>query len=104
VAFEPSGLEVRVPRGERVLDPLDERALETGAPSPLPVRCRAANCATCLVRVRAGSEAIEPPDEREREVLELIQAGEDQRLGCQLVIRIDTEIARVILGVVGPMG
>ncbi|MGD8860370.1 MAG: 2Fe-2S iron-sulfur cluster-binding protein [Myxococcales bacterium] len=103
VRLEPSGVELRVPPGERVLDVLDERALETRRPSPLPVRCRAANCATCLVRVRAGAEALLPADDREREVLDLIQAGEDQRLGCQLVIDKDTQGASLILAVVAPV-
>lgn len=96
----PADVELWLAPGERVLDASDERA-EHGR-APLPTRCRAANCATCLVRVRRGTQALQPPDERERELLQLLDASPEQRLGCQLSIRNDTGVDSVVISVVAP--
>jgi hypothetical protein len=52
------------------------------------------------VRLSSGATGFEPADEREREVLEMISAGPDQRLGCQLVTTRDHRESEVILRVV----
>jgi ferredoxin len=82
-ADEP--LELVVPAGERLLDLVDEHPGLS-----LPFACRAANCGTCLVRIRAGQPLVEPPGEWERIVLERVGAGPNTRLGCQLRINSDT--------------
>lgn len=96
----PAGVELPAAPGQRVLDLLDE----AGHGGVLPLRCRAANCATCLVRVRAGAAALTPPEPAERELLEHLFATDDQRLGCQLVIKNDSgpATACIELAVVGP--
>jgi ferredoxin len=94
----PAGVELPATPGQRVLDLLDEG----GHAGLLPLRCRAANCATCLVRVRAGAAALAPPDDDERELLERLLASAEQRLGCQLRIANDSETALVELSVVAP--
>lgn len=102
----PAGLELAVGAGERVLDALDLR--DEGPGRVLPVRCRAANCATCLVRIEVGAELLTPADAREREVLEQLGATDDQRLGCQMCIRVDSDgpasgAGVIRLRVVGPV-
>lgn len=86
-SLEP--LELVVPAGERLVDLVDEQPGLS-----LPFACRAANCGTCLVRVRAGEALVEPPGEWERVVLERVGADEHTRLGCQLRINNDTDSER----------
>lgn len=51
--------------------------------SPLLLACRTGICGTCLVEVLEGE--IDPPDEEEREMLELLAPGYAlARLACQL--------------------
>ncbi len=75
---------LQVAAGERVLDALDE---QPGL--GLPTACRAANCGACLLQVVAGAEALQPPLQRERATLQQLGAGPDQRLGCQICIRME---------------
>jgi len=90
VRFEPAGLVVDAEPGERVLDCLDEHALTNPSlPRALPVRCRAGNCGACLVAVRGGGEALAAPSGRERRTLDELEAGADERLGCQLELCVD---------------
>jgi ferredoxin len=84
VCFEPSGIQLDVPEGERVLDSVDEHPA-----LGLPTACRAGNCGACLVRVRSGADALLEPADRERTTLAELGAGPQQRLGCQLRIRGD---------------
>lgn len=81
VRFEPSGIELDVARGERVLDAADDHP-EAG----LPLACRAGNCGACLVAVRRGGAALVPAGAHERETLAAVGACAGQRLACQLVI------------------
>ena len=82
VRFEPSGLELDVSEGERLLDVVAEH-LSLG----LPVACRAGNCGICRLRVRAGTAALELPTSLEQRALAELGAGRDERLGCQLRVR-----------------
>ena len=104
VRLAPAGVDVEVEPGGRILDAVDARG---DGKTVLPVRCRAANCATCLVRVRAGEALLAPPDAREFGVLNMVRATSDQRLGCQLRIVSDTgsegDESAVVLSVVGPI-
>jgi ferredoxin len=84
VRFEPSGLELEVPAGERLLDVADEH-LELG----LPAACRAGNCGVCLLRVRAGANALLAPAHVEQQALAALRSAPAQRLGCQVCIRPD---------------
>jgi ferredoxin len=97
VRLLPSGLTVRVPRGERLLDVLDE----LGPASGLPSACRAGNCAACLVRVVRGSEALAPAEPGEADTLRALGHAND-RLGCQVRAAIATSGAtEVVLRVLG---
>lgn len=80
VRLQPSGVELPVAPGERVLDALDDWP-ETG----LPFACRAGNCGACLTLVRSGGALLAPAGRAERETLaELGPVQPELRLGCQL--------------------
>jgi ferredoxin len=97
VRFEPSGIQLDVPEGERVLDTVDEHPA-----LGLPTACRAGNCGACLVQVGIGEDALLEPADRERTTLAELGAGSQQRLGCQLRIRGDlgTDCGPIVLVVV----
>lgn len=52
--------------------------------APILFGCRTGICATCLVRVLAGQEALPPISEEEAEVLDLETDEPNCRLACQL--------------------
>jgi len=81
VRIEPACVELALPPGERLLDALDDAQHMQSA---LPSRCRAANCGECLVRVLEGGTKLAPASPRERALLRELDAGEDQRLSCQI--------------------
>jgi ferredoxin len=78
--LEPSGTEVELASGERLLDALDEQ----GTHAALPAACRAGNCGACVVRVITGAEWLEPPAGHEQATLSQLGCGADMRLGCQI--------------------
>ena len=94
VKLLPAGVELALPAGERLLDVLDEAALDASA---LPHACRAANCGACQLRVLSGAALLAPPDARERTLLTELVAGPDDRLGCQLCAAPDAENGEVIV-------
>lgn len=76
---------VTLPDGARLSEHLD------AAGSPLLFGCRTGICATCLVTV---SGAVDPPDDDEREVLDIFAPDDPgARLACQLRCRGDVRIA-----------
>jgi ferredoxin len=92
VIFELAGREIPVAAGARFLDALDEIEVHE-----LPVACRGANCAACLVRVIEGSEALQPPMAAEQNLLTARNAARSERLGCQLWVHPNPSANRVKL-------
>ena len=90
VRFDPATYApLRLPSGSRLLEHL------TIENSPVLFGCRAGMCGTCLIRVEpTGDGALDPPDEAEIELLDLIAPGESHaRLACQLVLTADVRVA-----------
>jgi adenylate cyclase len=81
VRLQPSGVELEVRSGDRLLDALDEAGLVAFA-----LACRAANCGSCRLRVVTGQAALSPPGPREQKTLAQLGAAGDERLGCQIVL------------------
>jgi ferredoxin len=79
-----SDLSVSLRAGERLLDALDEQWLETADEPVLRFDCRAANCGSCRVRVRAGAAALSSAEPAERASLLQLGAADDERLACQI--------------------
>jgi len=75
----PDGRMVRIPPGASVLEGL--RANGIAHASVCGGRGR---CTTCRVRVMAGAELLDPPNEVEAKALERISAQDGVRLACQV--------------------
>lgn len=58
----------------------------------LPFGCHAGTCSSCMTRVVAGMENLDPPNEQETATLSDFGAEADQRLMCQAVIRGDITV------------
>lgn len=95
IRFEPTGLVCSAEAGARLVDVTDDHP---GA--EVPYSCRSASCGSCRVIVRRGAEAFDPPQDEEREVLDIFGDGSDVRLCCQLRIARDTP--EIVLEVVDP--
>ena len=77
----PSGENLELAAGERLLDALDDRELVI-----LPTACRGAHCGTCLVRVLGGDACVEAAGAEERATLAAMKAAPGERLGCQVIV------------------
>ena len=84
VRFLPEDLLVEAPAGT----PLQEIADAAGA--DLTFGCRSGSCGTCRVRILGGPCSLMGPEERD--FLEALGAGEDQRLACQVKVLGDLEV------------
>jgi ferredoxin len=85
IEFEGAGLGgdklVEVPEGGELLDICDRVF------APVAFSCRSATCGTCHIEVVQGAELLEPPNDEERELLELIRGPASGRLACQARVR-----------------
>jgi ferredoxin len=79
VRLQPTGAQVVLKPGERLIDALDERGILA-----LPTACRAASCGICLVQVRQGAEGLAPPGKDESSLLSWLRIAPEYRLGCQI--------------------
>lgn len=73
--------EADAPTGGLLVDISDECL------APIPFSCRSASCATCHVEVVAGAELLEPPEELELDLLDVIGGPEGSRLACQVHVK-----------------
>ena len=61
--------------------------------SPVLFGCRTGICGTCLINVVEGYESLSPPDEEEKEVLEIVAPNYPHaRLACQINIKGEIKI------------
>lgn len=68
---------VNAPNGGALADLCDDHA------APIPFSCRSASCATCHIEVIEGAEALLPPEDEERDVLDAISSPPPRfRLAC----------------------
>lgn len=73
--------EVDLPEGGEMVDVADEHWL------PIPFSCRSATCATCHIEVLEGAEHLEPPNEQELDLLDIVRGPAEARFACQVKIR-----------------
>ena len=82
VSYGVAGYEpTEVPEGRSLAIALDATI------SPLLFGCRTGICGTCLVEVLEGFDALPPPDDEERELLEVLSDHPRARLACQIDLR-----------------
>lgn len=87
---KPNTPPMELPEGTPLAEGMDSSA------SPIPFGCKDGRCGTCLVWVEALDGALSPPNDHERDVLDIYAPGESAaRLACQLTltcsIRIDSD-------------
>ncbi|MBI2809491.1 MAG: (2Fe-2S)-binding protein [Candidatus Melainabacteria bacterium] len=64
--------------------------------SPVLFGCRTGICGTCLVQIQSGEETLTPPDEAEKEALEIYAPGiRNARLACQIALTSDISLIRI---------
>lgn len=95
VRFEPSGFEIEVTPGTRLVDVVDDHP-----ESEVPFSCRSASCGTCRCEVLEGLDALAPAEDDEEEVLDIYGDAPHVRLCCQARLASDAE--RVVLRVCEP--
>ena len=76
-----SAKEAIAPLGGPLLDICDEVL------APIPFSCRSASCATCHIEVLEGGDLLEPPEEAEQDLLDVVGGPEGSRLACQAIVK-----------------
>jgi ferredoxin len=76
-----SAREVEVPEGGVLLEICDD------ALAPIPFSCRSASCATCHIEVLVGADLLEPPEDAEQDLLDVVGGPPGSRLACQAIVK-----------------
>jgi ferredoxin len=88
VTILPMRVRVEMRAGQRLLDVLDEHERPA-----FRTACRAGNCGACRLSVLRGANEWRAPTSREHTTLMQLKAAGDERLGCQLVLAVDSSEA-----------
>lgn len=87
VTFVTDKIVVEVAKGTRI----QEIVKLSGA--TLPFGCRMGSCGTCRVLIEDGMKNLNPHTQQEEDLFEtLTSVGDNERLGCQLVVHGDVKI------------
>ena len=86
VTFLLEDMDVEVPRGSQFLDVVD------AAGADVTFGCRNGTCGTCRIHIESGSENLSAVNTEERDFLQSIEAGPQERLGCQVRILGDCSV------------
>lgn len=81
--------EVDLPDGGDLVDAADEHWL------PIPFSCRSASCGTCHIEVLEGAEHLEPPNDDEQALDDIIGPPLGTRFACQVRIRAGEGVVKV---------
>ena len=84
-----SAKQAEVPDGGVLLEICDD------ALAPIPFSCRSASCATCHVEVLEGSELLQPAEEAEQDLLDIIGGPPGSRLACQVIVKPGAGLVRL---------
>ena len=87
---------VERPEGGDLLEICDEVL------APVPFSCRSATCATCEVKVLEGMEWLEPPNDEEADLLEILGGRPERRIACQVQVRSGHGVVRLRAVAIGP--
>ncbi len=81
--------EVEAAGGEELVDLADEHWL------PIPFSCRSVTCGTCHIEVLEGQEYLEPPEDEEIDLLQMIGGPAHSRLACQVKLKAGAGMIKV---------
>ena len=95
IRLEPLGIELSCASEGRLIDLLDD-VEDARVVAGVPLSCRGARCGVCRVRVLQGAGAIIAPRVDEQDTLAALGAGDQERLACQIELRVDVD-QRVVL-------
>jgi ferredoxin len=74
---------IDVPEGGEIVDICDHHF------APIPFSCRSASCGTCQVEVLEGEDLLEPMNDAEADLIQLL--GGKGRLACQARVKPNVE-------------
>ncbi len=80
ILFAESGLTVEVADGTRLQDAIDKNRVD------IPFGCREGACATCMIEITEGAEALNPVTDNEEMTLMPDELEAGLRLACQCVV------------------
>jgi ferredoxin len=90
VRFEPSGIEVEVPSGTRLLAAADQAAQEANAEFFVGECCEGRlECGNCCLEILKGLENLSPAGPEEAALLKVVAKGPNWRSSCAAEIRGD---------------
>ena len=62
---------------------------------PIPFSCRSASCGTCHIEVLEGAALLDPPEEPEEELLDILGGDGTTRLACQAHVKAGPGLIRI---------
>ena len=80
---------VDAPDGGSLVDICDESS------APVPFSCRSATCGTCRIEILRGGDLLEPREEAEAELHDILGDPENVRLACQAKLRNGPGLVRI---------
>lgn len=87
VTFLPLDRAVEVAPGATILKAAQSASID------LPWVCGGNRiCTTCRIEVEGAADALSPPDEQEREIMEIVRLAAPWRLGCQARVLRDVTV------------
>jgi ferredoxin len=75
-----------MPSGTRIVEYCDKNN------TAILFGCRSASCGTCMIQVVDGMNHLSPKGDKEKDLLEMVSAGQHERLACQCSILGDVTV------------
>ena len=89
ITFVKTGDSFEVPKGQSFLEFCQAND------APHEFGCTVGSCGTCALALESGAENVQPPDDEERETLEMSTDVEGARLGCQMIVNGDITVRQL---------
>lgn len=80
---------VEAPDGGALVDICDDTT------APVPFSCRSATCGTCRIEILQGGDLIEPREEAEADLHDILGDPESVRLACQAKLKKGPGVIRI---------
>lgn len=95
IRFEPSGVEVEVPVGTRLMAAADQAAQQVEEEFFIGECCEGRlECGNCCLEIVRGMENLSPASDEERALLKVVAPGDGWRSSCAALVQGDV-VARV---------